>query len=100
VVAEQGGTSLVSSSYALIPGDLRYFEDMQARLKDLLDPEIPTLVIAECVFIYLDPKHSDKILQWFANEYSTAGLACMLYDPVGLNDKFGKVMINNLQVSF
>lgn len=89
---------MVSSVYRLIPGDLRAFGDLHDRLEELLDPSLPTLLIAECVFIYLDERYSDGILQWFVEHYSAAGLACLLYDPVGLHDSFGKVMINNLQV--
>lgn len=85
--------------YKLIPGDLRAFSELHDTLQDLLDPSLPTLVIVECVFIYLDPTHSDSILTWFVERYRKAGLACLLYDPVGLEDSFGKVMINNLLVS-
>lgn len=67
-------------------------------LQGLLAKDVPTLVIAECVFIYMEPNHTSEILKWFVDEYSKAGLACLLYDPVGLEDSFGKVMINNLQV--
>lgn len=86
--------------YNLIPGDLRTFDELHAKLQSVLDPELPTLILAECVFIYIDTKHSSEILRWFAQGYSQAGLACILYDPVGLDDSFGKVMINNLQVRY
>ncbi|KAK9899744.1 leucine carboxyl methyltransferase [Cystobasidium minutum MCA 4210] len=94
---ELGGTSLVSPVYRLVPGDLRLFEELHSKLQSLLDPTLPTLVIAECVFIYVDPRHSNNILRWFVEKFGEAGLACLLYDPVGLQDNFGKVMINNLQ---
>ena len=96
--ADQGGTSLLSSVYSLIPGDLRAFDELHAKLQSILDPEIPTLILAECVFIYMGTKCSSDVLKWFAQGYSKAGLACLLYDPVGLDDSFGRVMINNLQV--
>lgn len=88
----------MSSIYKLIPGDLRTFGDLHYRLEEFLDPSLPTLVIAECVCIYLDERCSSGILQWFVDHYSPSGLACLLYDPVGLHDSFGKVMINNLEV--
>lgn len=99
-LAELGGTSLVSPVYRLVPGDLRLFEELHSKLQSLLDPTLPTLVIAECVFIYVDPRHSNNILRWFVEKFGEAGLACLLYDPVGLQDNFGKVMINNLQVRY
>ena len=87
--------------YALVPGDLRDFASSIApRLLELLDPALPTLVLAECVFIYLDPAHSESILSWCTSTLGSAGAGVMTvqYDPVGLDDSFGRVMIRNLQV--
>lgn len=97
--AEQGGTSLISSRYCLIPGDLRDFEsDIAPKLLELLDTSTPTLFLAECVFIYLDPSHGSNILRWSVEQFGKAGIMTVLYDPVGLDDNFGRVMVNNLQV--
>lgn len=59
---------------------------------------MPTLLLAECVFIYIDTIHSNSILHWFADVFRQAGCMSILYDPVGLDDPFGKVMISNLKV--
>ena len=92
---------MISEQYCLIPGDLREFhQDLAARLLEVLDPGIPTLFLAECVFIYLDPQHSSNILRWMTEHFGQAGSMTILYDPVGLADNFGKVMVNNLQVRF
>lgn len=82
----------------LLPGDLRNFDELEGRLFEALDTNLPTLLIAECVFIYLSPAHSDHILRRFTNMIN-GPVACVMYDPVGLDDNFGKVMINNLKVS-
>ncbi|KAM0753671.1 leucine carboxyl methyltransferase [Meredithblackwellia eburnea MCA 4105] len=104
VKIEFGGTGLSSTSYALVPGDLRNFATLAERLlkplpsdpsgSPLLDPSIPTLLLAECVFIYLPPETSAQILSWFTKSFASG--SSVSYDPFGLHDNFGKVMIRNL----
>jgi len=98
VKIEQGGTALVSSKYALLPGDLRDFEgSVASQLQQLLDPSLPTLLLAECVFIYIETQHSNGVLSWFTETFKQPGCTSILYDPVGLDDAFGRVMITNLK---
>ncbi|CAE6388925.1 unnamed protein product [Rhizoctonia solani] len=102
VKIERGGTGLSSPNYHLIPLDLR--EGVSA-LEPLisspssnapLDPGLPTLFIAECVFVYMPPSASDAIIQWFSNAFErTAGVT---YEMFGLQDSFGKVLKDNLKV--
>ncbi|KAL5638261.1 hypothetical protein ACGC1H_005076 [Rhizoctonia solani] len=102
VKIELGGTGLSSPAYHLIPLDLR---DGVPALSSLvstsstadppLDPGLPTLFIAECVFVYMPPSASDAILQWFSNTFGrTAGI---VYEMFGLQDSFGKVLKDNLK---
>ncbi|CAE6491056.1 unnamed protein product [Rhizoctonia solani] len=101
VKIERGGTGLGSSNYYLIPLDLR--EGVPA-LEPLisspssnapLDPSLPTLFIAECVFVYMPPSASGAILQWFSNTFGRA--AGIVYEMFGLQDSFGKVLKDNLK---
>ncbi|CUA72745.1 Leucine carboxyl methyltransferase 1 [Rhizoctonia solani] len=102
VKIEGGGTGLSSPTYHLIPLDLR---DGVPALSSLvsnsspsgtpLDPNLPTLFIAECVFVYMPPSASNAILQWFSNTFGhTAGI---VYEMFGLQDSFGKVLKENLK---
>ncbi|KAJ1305954.1 hypothetical protein OPQ81_010670 [Rhizoctonia solani] len=102
VKIEHGGTGLSSPTYHLIPLDLR---EGASALNSLvsppsatnppLDPSIPTLFIAECVFVYMPPSASDAIVQWFSNTFKrTAGI---VYEMFGLQDSFGKVLKDNLK---
>ena len=69
-------------------------------LPTLLSPTIPTLLIFECVLVYLTPATSDTLLQWFIDYFSESGvLGAVVYEMFGLGDSFGRVMLNNLKVS-
>lgn len=67
----------------------------------LLSPDLPTLLISECVLAYMSPEASDSLIQWFADYVSTSPngvLGSLVYEMFGLQDAFGKVMLNNLKV--
>ncbi|KAL8278440.1 hypothetical protein RQP46_009130 [Phenoliferia psychrophenolica] len=101
---EYGGTGLTSAHYALVPGDLRDFASLSKTLTSpppsdptgppLLDPSLPTLLLAECVLVYLPPETTSDILAWFRQTFASG--SAVSYDPFGLQDSFGKVMIRNL----
>lgn len=91
---EGGGTSLRSEHYSLLPLDLRT-PDALTVLDDLLDPSLPTLILAECVLCYMQPQEADRIFTW-AGRF--ADRAIIVYEMVGLKDTFGQVMRRNLAV--
>jgi len=62
----------------------------------LLDPTVPTLLIAECVLAYMDRRSSDALLRWLSNGFEVA--AAVVYEMFGLDDSFGRVMRDNLKV--
>lgn len=90
-----------SDVYNLLPCDLNTFSfDLGPSLLEesssLLDPSIDTLIIAECLLVYLLPEVTNSILKWCASTFSS----CVVvgYDPVNFNDAFGRMMVNNLKV--
>lgn len=85
-----------SSLYHLIAADITQIKQLEDKLlRAGLKPRVPTIFIAECVLIYLEPKFSQAILEWAAKRFETAMF--LNYQPVNLNDRFGKVMLDNLQ---
>lgn len=68
----------------------------------LLSPDLPTLLLFECVLVYMTPQASDALIQWFVDYFSASTeatvLASVIYEMFGLDDSFGKVMLNNLKV--
>lgn len=69
-----------------------------------LSPNLPTLILFECVLVYMKPSESDAVIKWFADYLSSSNQSTVLggivYEMFGLNDPFGKVMLNNLKVSY
>ncbi|GAA6013679.1 hypothetical protein JCM10207_004817 [Rhodosporidiobolus poonsookiae] len=106
VKVELGGQGLTSPLYALLPGDLRSLPSLSQLLspppsspsssEPILDPTLPTLLLLECVSVYLDPSVTDALLGWFASTFGASGSAVVGYDPYALDDAFGQVMKRNL----
>lgn len=92
-----GGMELHSSRFCLLSGDLRRFtQDLAPKLLEHgLDLSQPTLFVSECVLIYLDPAHSDSILDWITQNMSKAAL--LTYEQILPDDRFGQMMIENLK---
>ncbi|KAJ2779601.1 carboxy methyl transferase for protein phosphatase 2A [Coemansia javaensis] len=92
-----GGAELHSDSYCLVAGDLRRFEeDLAPRLQALgLDPALPTLFVSECVLVYLEPAHSNAVLDWITRAVPNAGV--VTYEQIRPDDRFGRAMVDNLR---
>lgn len=104
---EHGGTTLHSTKYHLFPADLRVppTESIAPLLTSpsqgspILSPDLPTLLLFECVLVYLSPEISETLTQWFVDYFaSTSILGATVYEMFGLNDSFGAVMVGNLKV--
>ncbi|CAA7258954.1 unnamed protein product [Cyclocybe aegerita] len=105
----QGGTALRSPKYYLIPTDIRrppsemlesfLYSSFDAEHPAILDPSIPTLLLFECVLAYMSPVDSSRLLDWFVKvqQKHNGVLGCIVYEMFGLNDSFGRVMVNNLK---
>ncbi|CAG5910799.1 leucine carboxyl methyltransferase 1 isoform 1-T1 [Menidia menidia] len=90
------GQSLDSDRYCIIGADLRDISNMDEKLKKFqLDPELPTLLLSECVMVYMTPLQSSNLAHWAAETFHTAMF--INYEQVNMGDRFGQVMIENLQ---
>ena len=90
---------LHTANYDLIVGDLRNVAELDAKFKSIqLDFTLPTLVIAECVLVYMSVTHSHALVEYLREALSGADALCMIsYEQVNLDDKFGEVMLANMQ---
>lgn len=90
----QGGSRLDTPLYTLLPLDLRIKKDPQAQAQEidpldalsiLLNPDLPTLFLAECVYCYMQPEESGRVIEWFAAKFGGRG-GCLgvLYEMCGL----------------
>jgi len=115
-----GGTSLHAHVYNLLSADLRlppsetlatlltspssinHSNPPSSRPDPLLSPSLPTLLLFECVLVYMAPEASSSLIQWFVdyfanNNQKDAILGGIVYEMFGLGDPFGRVMLNNLK---
>ncbi|CZS97314.1 related to leucine carboxyl methyltransferase [Rhynchosporium agropyri] len=82
-------------TYCCHPMDLRQLP----LLKDVgdiwgLQSDIPTLIISECCLCYLEMDTARDVVKWFTDRIPSAGI--VLYEPIGVDDAFGQVMVSNL----
>lgn len=89
-------TEIHTQIYHLISADLRNTNELNKKLTDCeLDFSLPTLVISECVLVYMNSEHSHSLLKYLS---STFKYCCFLnYEQCNLNDRFGEIMLANMQ---
>eukprot|EP00834_Sanchytrium_tribonematis_P003895 NODE_168_length_14557_cov_0.729008.p9 type:complete len:206 gc:universal NODE_168_length_14557_cov_0.729008:9615-10232(+) len=68
--------------------------ELENEIHHFVDFQNPTLVIAECLFIYLDPLKIDSLLK----KLRDFGCSIVVYDPLFYDDSFSNQMIANLDV--
>ena len=88
------GAEIETLEYKLLHGDLREFRGIEEKLRRLTLKEGPTLVIAECVFSYIEGNLVDELISSISQLFDHVGF--IIYDIIGPNDAFGKVMTQNL----
>jgi tRNA wybutosine-synthesizing protein 4 len=86
------GIASPSRGYHLAIADVRDIEQCSTALEDAgWDSSEPTLVLAECVLVYLPPSDSAALLSWFASRCSH--VAMVAYEQIGPDDSFGRMML-------
>ncbi|KAM6166782.1 leucine carboxyl methyltransferase 1 [Erethizon dorsatum] len=92
---QMDGHMLDSKRYAIIGADLRDLPGLEEKLKKCnMNAQLPTLLITECVLIYMTPEQSANLIKWAANSFETAMF--INYEQVNMDDRFGQIMIENL----
>lgn len=97
-------SDLHTDKYHLIGLDLRNLansDNIQSVIDSLsghIDFTLPTLVLSECVLCYLTPEENTLILRFWevAFKNSNKPVAFLIYEPMSLEDAFGKTMAYNL----
>ena len=90
-----------SSTYTILPADLRDTVQLQTQLKFLSDRHIidfskPTLFLSECVLIYMSSEHSLNLLSYLSNAFASSCLF-LNFEQINMNDRFGEIMCENLK---
>ncbi|CCI41646.1 unnamed protein product [Albugo candida] len=96
IVGHSGELHTPDSAYHLIPCDLRDWDTTQHQLRQSgLNLSTPTLIVSECVLIYMETIFSEQLIEWASNTLNDAHF--VLYEQIEPHDPFGKVMMQNIK---
>lgn len=88
-------TDLHSTRYHLVAADFVNLTELEDKLtQSEVDYNCPTLVLAECVLVYVDPAKVGRMLGWMSEKFSS--LTFINYEQLNMEDRFGQVMLDNL----
>ena len=88
---------LHSDVYHLISADLRNLNELDEKLSHCgIERNLPTLFLSECVLIYMNEEDSNGLIKYLFNSFENC---CFVnYEQVNLNDKFGEIMLSNMEM--
>ncbi|KAG8345001.1 putative Leucine carboxyl methyltransferase [Trypanosoma vivax] len=88
----------VGPEYQLVPCDLRKTDELRELLMAAAASGVPTVILAEMVFVYLDESVSSAILELTLRDVlgDDAVVLLVSYDAIRPDDRFGQVMVNTL----
>ena len=90
----ESGVNISSKQYRARGCDLNNLSALKQILEDEnIDLNSETLIICECVMVYLDPKAISPIIQFFGSNFTRS--AFMDYEMFNAQTNFGKMMIKN-----
>lgn len=93
---DAAGGRIITSNYSLVPVDLRDTDVLAAQLQSAgFDLSAPTLVVSECVLVYMEPAASNKVVAWLAAHLPCAVM--VVYEQIHPHDAFGRQMVSNLE---
>ena len=91
------GTDIYADHYMLIAGDLANFQHLLDKmLQSGLNIDRPTLVLSECVLIYLDSSSGNQIISSVVKTFKRSTF--LTFEQILPDDRYGQVMIHNLAV--
>ncbi|CEM03436.1 unnamed protein product [Vitrella brassicaformis CCMP3155] len=97
-IVQVPGGALRSEPLRMVAADMRQVDEFERQLVQAgFQDDLPTLWLAECVLVYMQPLHSDAIIRWAANAVSKAPSAFVVYEQILPHDAFGRTMVRNLQ---
>lgn len=89
-------TDLHAPNYHVVGVDLRNIDEVAKKLRQAdVDMSVPTIVLAECVLVYVEPSNCAALLGWLASSFAQA--VFINYEQVNMRDRFGDVMLSNLR---
>ena len=90
------GITAGEHGYRLLAADINNIPQVEGALAAAgFQPQDPTLLIAECVLVYLRPEASAALLSWFGQRCPSAVMVA--FEMCGPDDPFGRTMLDNLR---
>ena len=93
------GGDTKQSSLSLIAADLKDMDLLLERMeKSLFDFSLPTLIVSECVLVYMEKSAVAALSEGLATKFNQANGSCLWlsYDMINPSDSFGRMMCRNL----
>ena len=79
-------TDLHGSNYHLVAADLTDLANLERKLSESeVSYSCPTLILAECVLVYIEQNKTSQLMTWLANKFSSC--AFINYEQLNMNDK-------------
>lgn len=92
------GTELHGIDYHIVAADFTKTDVLEKKLKECnVDYGCPTVFLAECVLVYIPPEVVAKFFSWCTTKF-TSPLVFLDHEQINLEDRFGKVMLENLSI--
>lgn len=89
-------TDLHAANYHVMGVDLRHIDAVETKLKQAeVDFSLPTIFLAECVLVYIEPTYCVNLLKWLSGHFPSA--VFINYEQMNMTDRFGDVMLGNLR---
>lgn len=89
-------TDLHGHRYHLIGADFTDLTTLARKLAECqIDYALPTIFLAECVLIYIEPAKVDRFLTWTTSTFTSA-LVFLNHEQLNMNDRFGAVIVENM----
>jgi len=93
----------ITNGYNLGPNLTLFGSDLRNNTNDIINkltsigfnPSLPTLILTECVLVYIEKAVTEQLINTFAS--SLSNVAWDTYDMVNPTDSFGKTMCRNLR---
>jgi [phosphatase 2A protein]-leucine-carboxy methyltransferase len=89
---------LHATNFHIVSADLRNVKEIEKKLLNDCDlsVDLPTLIVCECVLVYMTVEHSSNLLKFFTKHFSKCCLVS--YEQTNLSDHFGEIMLENMEV--
>jgi O-methyltransferase involved in polyketide biosynthesis len=93
---EGSDPKITSDKYSLHSCDLNDLNNLRQVLKEAkLDPEAPTLILSECVLVYLEPEAVRGVIECMSGTFPRS--VFMDYEMFNPSTSFGQMMVKNFK---